>query len=451
MDLLFTDALKLHRPCVFSIMVKPAGPLCNLNCTYCYYLEKKKLYSGRNDFRLKEELLENFIKKYIEAVQVPVVTFVWQGGEPTLLGVEYFRKVVELQRKFANGKTIENAFQTNGTRLNDEWCMFFADNKILVGISIDGEEHNHDHYRRTVSGGPTFKHVMKGIGLLHKHRVEFNTLSCVNSYNAKYASETYRFLRRIGSGFIQFLPVVERMALHGTNDGLNLTAPGFSGAASVTEWSVTAEAFGKFLIAIFNEWVRNDVAKYYVQIFDATLANYVGEMPGLCVFAETCGDALVMEHNGDLFSCDHFVYPEYLLGNISSAPLPDLVRSQQQFDFGVAKRNNLPVYCMECDVQYACHGECPKHRFIFTPDGKPGLNYLCEGYKLFFHHVMPYMEFMAKELKNKRAPANVMSWIRNRENQAVRPVMPERNAPCPCGSGRKFKNCCFGRDVRCEI
>ena len=346
MDLLFTDALKLQRPCVFSIMVKPAGPLCNLNCTYCYYLEKKKLYSGRNDFRLNEDLLENFIKQYIEAEQVPVVTFVWQGGEPTLLGIDYFRKAVELQRKYANGKTIENAFQTNGTRLNDEWCRFFADNKILVGISIDGEEHNHDHYRRTASGGPTFKRVMKGIELLHKHRVEFNTLSCVNSYNVNYASETYRFLKRIGSGFIQFLPVVERMALHEKNDGLNLVAPGFSDAASVTEWSVPAEDFGKFLITIFNEWVRNDVAKYYVQIFDATLANYAGEMPGLCVFAETCGDALVMEHNGDLFSCDHFVYPEYLLGNISSAPLTDLVKSQQQFDFGIAKRNKLPVYCL---------------------------------------------------------------------------------------------------------
>ncbi len=442
MDLLFTDALKLQRPFAFSIMAKPVGPLCNLNCTYCYYLEKKKLYKGKNDFRLSEELLEEFIRQYIELQEVPVVTFVWQGGEPTLLGLDYFRKVIELQAKYANGKTIENAFQTNGTKLNDDWCRFFADNKILVGISIDGEEHNHDHYRRTASGAPTFKQVMKGIELLHKNGAEFNTLSCVNSYNVNLASETYRFLKRIGSGFIQFLPIVERMPLKQKTGGLNLVAQDFQGDAAVTDWSVPPDEFGRFLITIFDEWVRNDVAKYYVQIFDTTLANYAGEMPGLCVFSETCGDALVMEHNGDLFSCDHFVYPEYLLGNIATDRMADLVKSQKQFDFGIAKRNALPLYCLKCDVRYACHGECPKHRFSFTPDGKPGLNYLCNGYKMFFHHVEPYMEFMSKELKNKRAPANVMSWIRNRENQAFRPAMPERNDPCPCGSGKKFKNCC---------
>jgi uncharacterized protein len=447
MDLLFADALKLQKPDAYSIMVKPCGPLCNLNCTYCYYLEKKKLFSGKNDFRLNVDLLENFIKQYIETQQVPVVTFVWQGGEPTLLGIDYFRKAFALQRKYADGRTIENAFQTNGTRLTEEWCSFFADNKILVGISIDGEEHNHDHYRRTASGGPTFRRVMRGIELLHKKKAEFNTLSCVNSYNVNYASETYRFLKRIGSGFIQFLPVVERMPVQKSSGELNLVLPDFPDAASVTEWSVPAEGFGKFLVTVFNEWVRNDVARYYVQIFDATLANYTGEMPGLCVFSETCGDALVMEHNGDLFSCDHFVYPEYHLGNISSATLIDLVKSQRQFDFGVGKRNNLPPYCLECDVRYACHGECPKHRFLTAPDGKEGLNYLCKGYKLFFHHVEPYMEFMAKELKNKRAPANVMSWIRNRENQAVRPSIPERNDPCPCGSGKKFKNCCSNNPI----
>jgi uncharacterized protein len=444
MDLHFTDALKLQGPRAFSIMVKPAGPLCNLNCTYCYYLGKKNLYSGTNKFRLKEELLEDFIRQYIDAVQTPVVTFVWQGGEPTLLGLDYFRKVIDLQRKYSNGKTIGNAFQTNGTLLNDEWCRFFADNKILVGISIDGEEHNHDHYRRTASGGPTFKSVMKGIELLHRHKAEFNTLSCVNSYNVSYASETYRFLKHIGSGYIQFLPVVERLALDNNTSYPELVGPEFAGDATVTDWSVQAEAFGKFLITIFNEWVRSDVARYYVQIFDATLANHAGEMPGLCVFAETCGDALVMEHNGDIFSCDHFVYPEYLIGNITSASISDLAKSGQQFDFGIAKRNKLPMYCLKCDVRYACHGECPKHRFILTPDGKHGLNYLCEGYKMFFRHVKPYMEFMAKELKARRAPANVMNWVRNRENQAVRSSVPERNEPCPCGSGKKFKHCCYG-------
>jgi uncharacterized protein len=442
MDILFTDALKLNRPNAFNVMVKPAGPVCNLNCTYCYYLEKSKLFPGKNDLTLKEDILEKFVKDYIESQQIPVVTFTWQGGEPTLLGLDYFKKVIDLQKKYSGGKTIENAFQTNGTRLNDDWCRFFADNKILVGISIDGEEHNHDHFRKTNSGGPTFKRAMKGIELLHKNKVEFNTLSVVNSYNVNYASETYRFLKRIGSGFIQFLPVVERNSVNPEPGTLNLIGPAYNGDARVTEWSVNGADFGRFLITIFNEWVRNDVARYYVQIFDATLANYVGEMAGLCVFSETCGDAMVMEHNGDLFSCDHYVYPEYLLGNIMDTPMIELVKSQRQFDFGIDKRNKLPRYCLSCDVRYACHGECPKHRFIQSPDGQPGLNYLCEGYKKFFKHVEPFMEYMAKELKAKRAPANVMQWIRNKENQVVKPILPERNDPCVCGSGKKFKNCC---------
>ncbi|MCX6329245.1 MAG: SPASM domain-containing protein, partial [Bacteroidia bacterium] len=305
---------------------------------------------------------------------------------------------------------------------------------------------NHDHYRKTFSGEPTFKRVMKGIELLHKNKVEFNTLSVVNDYNVHYASETYRSLKKIGSGFMQFLPVVERISENDNENRLKLIAP-IHGNAKVSSWSVGAKDFGRFLITIFDEWVRKDVARYYVQIFDATLANYVGENPGLCVFNDTCGDALVMEHNGDLFSCDHFVYPEYLLGNIAQTPLIDLAKSQRQFDFGIDKRNKLPRYCLQCDVRYACHGECPKHRFILTPDGKPGLNYLCEGYKLFFKHVEPYMEYMAKELKNKKPPANVMNWIRNKENQVVKPVIPERNDPCPCGSGKKFKNCCAGKPI----
>jgi uncharacterized protein len=445
MDLLFSDALKLRRPNAFSVMVKPIGSVCNLNCTYCYYLEKKKLYPDTINFRLSYELLELFVKQFIEVHEVPVVTFTWQGGEPTLLGLDYFEKVIELQKKYAGGKNIENAFQTNGTRLNDDWCRFFNDNKILVGVSIDGEEHNHDHHRRTTSGGPTFKRVMKGIELLHKHKVEFNTLSVVNSYNARFAKETYRFLKKTGSGFMQFLPVVERTANIHEEGRLDLVAPIYGTNASVTEWSVPAKAYGEFLITIFDEWVRNDVARYYVQIFDTTLANYVGEMPGVCVFAETCGDALVMEHNGDVFSCDHFVYPEYYLGNITKTPLVEMLKSQKQFDFGIDKRNKLPRYCLRCEVRYACHGECPKHRFILTPDGQPGLNYLCEGYKMFFHHAEPYMEYMARELKNKRAPANVMQWIRNKENQVIKPLKPERNDPCPCGSGKKFKNCCAGK------
>jgi uncharacterized protein len=444
MDILFTDALKLKRLNGFHVMLKPAGPSCNLNCTYCYYLEKKKLYPEEKEFRMSEEILENFIRQFIEAHQVPAVTFTWQGGEPTLMGLDFFEKSIELQRKYSGGKKIENAFQTNGTRLNDDWCKFFKDNNFLVGISIDGAEHNHDHYRKTVSGGPTFKRVMKGIDLLHKHKVDFNTLSVVNDYNVHYAKETYRFLKHIGSGFMQFLPVVERITDYNKNGRLKLIAP-VHGDAEVAVWSVGATDYGQFLITIFDEWVRNDVARYYVQMFDATLANYVRENPGICIFNETCGDALIMEYNGDLYSCDHFVYPEYLLGNIMDTPIIEMVKSQRQFDFGISKRNTLPRYCLQCDVRYACHGECPKHRFLLTPDGKQGLNYLCEGYKMFFKYVEPYMEYMAKELKNKRPPANVMNWIRHKESQVVKPVMPERNDACPCGSGRKFKNCCMGK------
>jgi uncharacterized protein len=445
--LLFTDALKIKKPTAFNVMVKPAGPLCNLDCTYCYYLEKKKLYPGKSDFRMSEELLEDFTRQFIEANDVPVVNFTWQGGEPTLMGIDFFRKALELQKKYAGGKKIENAFQTNGTRLNDDWCMFLKDNNILVGISIDGAEHNHDHFRKTASGGTTFKRAMKGIELLQKHRVEFNTLSCVNNYNVHFATETYRFLKSIGSVFMQFLPVVERRAEGLEDKYLSLVANEFDGDANVTEWSVRGKDFGSFLINIFNEWVRSDVAKYYVQIFDATLANWVGEMPGICVFADTCGDALVMEHNGDLFSCDHYVYPEYYLGNVAEKPLVEMVKSQRQFDFGIDKRNKLPQYCLQCDVRFACHGECPKHRIINSPNGEPGLNWLCEGYKMFFHHVVPYMDYMAKELADKRSPSNVMQWIKNKESQVVKPDIPGRNDLCPCGSGKKFKNCCAGKPI----
>jgi uncharacterized protein len=412
MDILFTDALKLNRPHAFHIMLKPAGPSCNLNCTYCYYLEKKNLFPVGKELRMPESVLEHFIKEFIEANQAPVVTFTWQGGEPTLMGLDFYKKSLLFQKKYSLGKKVENAFQTNGTRLDDEWCKFFKDNDFLVGISIDGAEHNHDHYRRTVSGGPTFRRVMKGIELLHKHQVEFNTLSVVNDYNSHFAGETYRFLKQIGSGFIQFLPVVERAADSAEHSALRLVAP-LHGKAEVTPWSVQAEDYGKFLITVFDEWVRHDVARYYIQIFDATLANTVGENPGICVFNETCGDALVMEHNGDIYSCDHFVYPEYFQGNIMNSPITGIVRSGKQFYFGTDKRNSLPLHCLKCDVRYACHGECPKHRFIAAPDGQPGLNYLCTGYKMFFKHVEPYMEFMAGELKNKRPPANVMKWIVN--------------------------------------
>ncbi|NLN30260.1 MAG: anaerobic sulfatase-maturation protein [Bacteroidales bacterium] len=444
--LLFTDALKLKRPNAFQVMLKPAGPACNLNCDYCYYLEKSRLFDNPASTRMTTELLEEFTKQYIEAHEVPVVVFTWQGGEPTLMGLDFFRKAIEFQKKYSGGKRIDNAFQTNGTLINDEWCSFFRDNNILVGISIDGTERNHDHYRRTRSGAPTFKRVMRGIEFLHKHNVEFNTLSVVNDYNASMASETYSFLKKTGSGFMQFLPVVERISESTDPKSMKLVAP-VHGEAKLAPWTVGAVDYGKFLITIFDEWVRNDVARYYVQIFDATLANFTGENPGVCVFNETCGDALAMEHNGDVYSCDHFVYPDYYLGNIHDTPLIDMVKSQRQFDFGIDKRNSLPRHCLMCKVRYACHGECPKHRFLYAPDGTHGLNYLCEGLKMFFSHVEPYMEYMAGELKAKRPPANVMNRIRNRENQVIRQARPERNDPCPCGSGKKFKNCCAGKPL----
>lgn len=445
MDILFADALKLKSPNAFTVMLKPAGPSCNLDCTYCYYLEKKKLYPSERKFRMTDQLLETFTKQYIEANNVPVVTFTWQGGEPSLMGLDFFAKAIGLQKKYAGDKIIENSFQTNGTRINDEWCRFFADNNILVGISIDGEEHNHDKFRRTNAGGPSFKNTMRGIELLHKHKVEFNTLSCINGYNVDFASETYRFLKNIGSGFIQFQSVVERESAK--NEGLRLMSPMDITESSVTEWSVGAKEFGQFLITIFDEWVRHDVARYFIQIFDVTLANYINEPSGLCVFSETCGDALVMEHNGDIYSCDHLVFPEYRLGNINDTPLSEIVKSTQQFNFGINKRNTLPRHCLQCDVRYACHGECPGKRFLVTHDGKPGLNYLCEGYKRFFHYVEPYMEFMSGELVNKRPPANVMNWIRNKERQFIATARPERNDPCPCGSGKKFKNCCVSKPL----
>jgi uncharacterized protein len=412
-NLHYSDILKINRPAAFNVMLKPAGPACNLNCTYCYYLEKKNLYPGTSDLKFSDELLEKFIREFIGAHEVPIVTFTWQGGEPTLMGLGFYKKALELQKKYSRGRKIENSFQTNGTRLTPDWCKYFSDNNILVGISIDGKEHVHDHYRKTFSGGGTFSKVMEGINMLKKYSVEFNTLSTVTDYSSDFGLETYRFLREAGSGYMQFLPVVERIAAESNESRLKLLAP-IHGDADVAPWSVKPENYGDFLITIFDEWVRNDVARHFVQIFDATLANHVGENPGICVFNETCGDALAMEHNGDLYSCDHFVFPEYLLGNISDVSLSELAVSQRQLDFGIQKRNSLPAHCLKCDVRFVCHGECPKHRFLITPDGKQGLNYFCEGLKKFFRHSGPYMAFMAEELNNQRPPANVMEWARQR-------------------------------------
>lgn len=443
MDVLFPG----HKPTAFNVMLKPIGPICNLNCTYCYYLEKKNLYLDTRDFRMKDEFLEQFTRQYIESQNVPVISFVWQGGEPTMLGLEYFKKALEYQDKYKGDKRIENVFQTNGTLLTDDFCKFFTDNDFLIGVSIDGPEHIHDEYRLTRQDTGSFKKVMEGIELLHKHKTEFNTLSVVNKKNAYHPTEIYRFLKDIGSGYLQFIPIVERIASSSQPDKVNLVAPNHGEEAKVTEWSVEPLQYGNFLCSIFDEWVRNDVGKYFVQMFDVTLANWAGERPGLCIFSETCGDATAMEHNGDLYSCDHFVFEEYKLGNIAETHLLDMVKSEEQQKFGRDKRDKLPRYCFECDYRFACHGECPKNRISETPHGEPGLNYLCPGFKYFFAHVHPYMQFMADELKAKRAPANVMQWIRRIERQKTQKetvkVQVGRNDPCPCGSGKKYKNCCM--------
>jgi uncharacterized protein len=391
-------------------MAKPTGPVCNLDCKYCFYLEKENLYPGRHNWAMSDDVLESYVRQYIQAQAAATITFAWQGGEPTLLGVEFFRKVIELQRKHANGKRIANAFQTNGVLLNDYWAEFLVENGFLVGLSIDGPRELHDCYRVNKGGEPTFDIVMRGIAYLKKHGVEFNTLTVVNRRNSYHPFEVYRFLREIGSGYMQFIPIVERIASSPGPDGLYLISPTWKSSAEVSEWSVEPLQFGRFLCAIFDEWVRQDVGRYFVQIFDVALESWYGIPQGICVFRETCGGALALEHNGDLYSCDHFVYSENKLGNIMETPLESLVNSSQQRRFGGAKRHSLPRYCRECEVRFACNGECPKHRFLQTPEGEPGLNYLCAGYKLFFNHVGPYMEFMASELKNKRAPANVMQW-----------------------------------------
>lgn len=399
-------------PKTFHVMAKPIGPICNLNCTYCFYLEKQKLYPRRQNFAMSPVVLESFIRQKIEAHQTDIVSFSWQGGEPTLLGLDFFRQVVNFQQKYANGKYITNGFQTNGILLNDAWGKFFKEHNFLVGISIDGPEELSDRFRKNKGGKPTFRNIMRGISYLQDHAVDFNTLSVVNKDNSYYPLEVYHFLKEIGSLFMQFIPVVERMAEKVTIGGFSLVSPDFHGRAHVTQWSVKPEQYGNFLCEIFNEWVQQDVGSYFIQIFDVALSAWCGLEPGLCVFRKTCGDAMVLEHNGDLYSCDHYVYPQYKIGNILDQPLTSLINSEQQKNFGRAKIETLPRYCQECDVKFICNGECPKHRFDKTLDGEEGLNYLCAGYKNFFQHIDPYMSFMANELLEGRPPANVMALAR---------------------------------------
>lgn len=376
----------------FHVMLKPRGAICNLDCSYCYYLAKEELYPG-SDFRMSRDVLEEFTRQYIEAQPVPEVVFGWQGGEPLLMGLDFFRQAVALQERYRRpGMRILNTLQTNATKLDDEWCAFLARHEFLVGVSLDGPEALHDAYRVDKGGGPTFRSVMAGLRLLKAHGVEWNALTTVHAANAPHPLDVYRFLRdEAGAPFIQFIPIVEH------RPGLGLT-----------DRSVSAEAYGRFLATVFDEWVRRDVGKVFVQIFDVALAAWVGAPPGLCVFAETCGTAVAMEHNGDLYACDHFVQPGHRLGNLRDHTLADMMDSSPQRTFGEDKRDTLPRYCRECEVRFVCNGGCPKDRLATTPDGEPGLNVLCAGYRRFFNHIRPAMEYMADALRRGRPPAAIM-------------------------------------------
>jgi uncharacterized protein len=413
----------------FHLLAKPTGAACNLDCAYCFFLDKAVLYPG-SKFRMSDSLLEQYIRQIIESHQTDTVNIAWQGGEPTLMGLEFFRRALALAEKFRRpGMTFLHTMQTNGTLLDDEWAAFFKENNFLIGISLDGPRELHDVYRLDKGGRPTFDRVMRGLRLLQKHGVEFNVLTTVNRVNSDYPLEVYRFLRdEVGAEWMQFIPVVERI----NADGSTLSQQG----TTVSERSVLPDQFGRFLCVTYDEWVRHDVGRIFVQTFEATLRNWLGmSSSGMCVFNETCGTGLAIEHNGDLYSCDHFVEPEYFLGNIQQEHMVELVASPQQLKFGSEKRDSLPRYCKECEVRFACHGECPKNRFILTPDGEPGLNYLCTGLKEFFHHVSFSMKIMAGLMRHGRDAKEVMG-ILDHTYAGV-----HRLDPCPCGSGRKYKQC----------
>lgn len=402
------DGMQLPFAKPLYVMTKPVSSMCNLSCRYCYYLEKANLYRNEDKagrFTMSEDLLERFIRDYIESQTMPQVLFSWHGGEALMRPLSFYKRVVELQKRYARGVQIDNSIQTNGTLLTDEWCEFFRENGWLVGVSIDGPQEFHDEYRRNKMGQPSFRKVMQGINLLNKHGVEWNALAVVNDFNADYPLDFYNFFKEIDCRYIQFTPIVERLYPH--KDGRHLASPMDNGKVPLADFSVSPEQWGEFLVTLFDEWVKEDVGKYFIQLFDATLANWVGQQPGVCTMARTCGHAGVMEYNGDVYSCDHFVFPEYKLGNIRTHTLVEMMYGERQQQFGMDKYAKLPAQCKNCEFLFACNGECPKNRFAFTADGEPGLNYLCSGYKCYFRHVAPYMDFMKQELEAGRPPANV--------------------------------------------
>jgi uncharacterized protein len=415
------DVLKMTEPKKEStplpqgihIVAKPIGPKCNLNCDYCFYLEKEALFSKDENFQMSDVVLSNYITKYIASQPTPIVEFVWQGGEPTLLGLDFFKRVVELQKPFAQQKTIKNSLQTNGTLLTDEWCEFLKDNNFLVGISLDGPEEIHNRYRRDRSGAGTFDKVMKGLKLLQKHNVEYNVMACVPKETAYQPLEVYHFFKEQGIEFIQFFPIIERMAgSHEAECGLRLAEPASldkdEANNQVTEWSVEPDTYGDFLIAVYDEWVRNDVGKTYVMNFEWAMNTWIGNPSPVCTFARQCGKSVIVEHNGDLYACDHCMYPQYRLGNILSDDPVKMVDESISRGFGVSKESALPRQCLECKVLNACWGGCPKHRFAKTYYDEPGLHYLCDGYRKFFLHIRKYLHAMTQLLANGYPASDIM-------------------------------------------
>ena len=400
----------------FHMLAKPSGPICNLDCHYCFYTEKESLFEPKTPFRMSEQTLENFIKNYIEGQDVNEIPFVWQGGEPTLLGLNFYKKAVELQKKYANGKTITNSLQTNGTLLTDEWFSFLSESNFLVGLSLDGPEEIHNKFRVDRGGKPTFHKVLASLHKLQEYNIQYNVLTCVTNESSNHALEIYYFFKNEGVKYIQFIPIVERAANEQAQElGLRHATPAsmLEEEVQLAPWTVNPGKYGDFLITIFDEWVRNDVGRVNVMNFESSLVAWMGLPATVCIFSETCGKAAIIEHNGDVYSCDHYMYPDYKLGNIQSQTFKEMMDSAQQNQFGQAKKTTLPKYCQNCEVKFACNGECPKHRFLSTPDGEPGLNYLCEGYKKYFHHIHRYMKVMVKLLENEMPASKVMDVIKN--------------------------------------
>ena len=395
--------------CAMYLMAKSVGAACNLRCSYCYYLEKQELYDHSSQL-MSDETLERFVREYIEAQTTPEVLFIWHGGEPLLRPIAFYRRALELQLRYSNGRRVDNCIQTNATLIDEQWCKFFKTNNFLVGVSIDGPEQMHDSLRITHDGRGSFRDVMRGLRLLAKYGVEWNAMATVNAVNVEHPLEFYRFFRdELGCRYLQFTPVVERTAVvDGCCRLLHVEQQG----GDVAQWSVTAEKWGRFLCAIFDEWVASDVGRVFVQLFDATLENWVGAPVGVCTMSKYCGQGAAIEHNGDVYSCDHYVFPEYRLGNIHDSSLIDMMYGSRQREFGEAKYSTLPEQCRRCRYEFACHGECPRNRFIHTADGEPGLNYLCKGYYAFFEHVHRAMDFMRGQLERGLPPADVMSWLR---------------------------------------